>query len=935
MKNTFLLSFLIFFAFNSFAHKHTHDDEYEVRYINESMQLNNQIQENLRNNSPWQSFLSNYPEWFTYFNEYNYKPHRAFGSPITLSNGYSSEERFLSFVNTNLNDFNIPQDIVLSRKTENDKYINLDFTQYYNNLEIIDSRLYAKLTLDNKLVAFGLDVFSDISLDVIPTISESMAIESASENIISSITKKFVEDNLKILPIPFNGKYDFHLVYVVRVSTQLSFGPANYICYVDANNGNLLMRMNTVLYEAPAQANIHVEGEVYSTHPFNPSSVEDLINLRVQKGGGNYYTDSLGNVNVPGTGSATFSLEGLFAEVQTNGGIPSFNSQLSNANVSFDNSNSTIQERTAFYSVNKIHDHLKSVFPTFTGLDYALETNIDVQGSCNAYYDGTINFFAEGNGCNATAKIPDVVYHEYGHGINNYRYGSGMWNGGLNEGYADIWAISLTESPVLGFGWDITDPSVYVRRYDQDRKVYPQDLVGEVHADGEIIAGAFWDTYLNLNDMQQMLNLFKYTFDGAPDGPNGTEGIIYTDVLVEVLFADDNDANLTNGTPNDLAIIQAFALHGITLLSNAVIAHSPVSLAPGNIAINISANISATYSWALSSANCFYRVNDNQNWNSLSMTPNGNNFTATIPAQTNGNIVAYYISLTDNYGFESGINPQESNIVPLKDANLPYFTMVGFELYNEEDFDFNVGFWQTGDPSDNATTGLWEIGAPIGSYDDPSSLSGIVQTATQHTQNGYACAFTGNASSINDGIGTNDVDGGHTTLYSPYYNLSSYINPAFTYWRWYTNNPSSGANPGADWWQVLITDDGVNWVYVENTLSSDLSWRRNAFRVKDYVNLSSSVQLKFIASDSIRPGQNLDGGSLIEAAVDDLHLYESLGNGTSIEQNVSDGKMPKIIRVTDYLGREVNPKSKTLNINNLIYYFDDGSVKKKSIYSKL
>ena len=935
MKNTLLLTALILFTFNSFAHKHTHHDDYEIRYIKESMQMNNQVQENLRNNSPWQSFLSNYPQWFTYFNEYNYKPHRAFGSPIILSNGNSLEERFLSFVNTNLNDFNIPQDIVLTRETENDKYINLDFTQYYNNLEIIDSRIYAKITLDNKLVAFGLDVFSDISLDVIPSISEVMAIESASENIISSITKKSVEDNLKILPIPVNGKYEFYLVYVVRVSTQLSHGPANYICYVDANNGDLLMRMNTVLYEAPPQANIHVEGEVYSTHPFNPSSVENLINLRVQKGGGNYYTDSLGNVNVPGSGNATFSLEGLFAEVQTNGSVPTFNSQLSNTNVSFDNSNSTIQERTAFYSVNKIHDHLKSVFPTFTGLDYALETNIDVQGSCNAYYDGTINFFAEGNGCNATAKIPDVVYHEYGHGINNYRYGSGMWNGGLNEGYADIWAISLTQSPVLGYGWDISDPSVYVRRYDQDRKVYPQDLVGEVHADGEIIAGAFWDTYLNLNDMPQMLNLFKYTFDGAPDGPNGTEGIIYTDVLVEVLFADDNDANLTNGTPNDIAIIQAFALHGITLLSNAVIAHSPVSLAPGNIDINISANISATYSWALSSANCFYRVNDNQNWNALSMTANGNNFTATIPAQSNGNIIAYYISLTDNYGFESGINPQESNVVPLKDANLPYFTMVGYELYNEEDFDFNVGFWQTGDPLDNATTGLWEIGAPIGSYDDPNSLSGIVQTATQHTQNGYACAFTGNASSINDGIGANDVDGGHTTLYSPYFNLSSYINPAFTYWRWYTNNPSSGANPGADWWQVLITDDGVNWVYVENTLSSDLSWRRNAFRVKDYVNLSSSVQLKFIASDSIRPGQNLDGGSLIEAAVDDLYLYESLGSGTNIEQNISDAIMPKVIRITDYLGREVDPNSKSRNINNLIYYFDDGSVKKKSIFTKL
>ena len=116
---------------------------------------------------------------------------------------------------------------------------------------------------------------------------------------------------------------------------------------------------------------------------------------------------------------------------------------------------------------------------------------------------------------------------------------------------------------MLGFGWDLQDPNICVRRYDQNKKVYPQDLVGEVHADGEIIAGAFWDTYLNLGSMPQMIDLFKYTFDAAPDGPNGTEGIIYTDVLLEVHYDDDNDNDLFNGTPNDNAIIQAFALHGI------------------------------------------------------------------------------------------------------------------------------------------------------------------------------------------------------------------------------------------------------------------------------------------------------------------------------------------------------------------------------------
>ena len=132
-----------------------------------------------------------------------------------------------------------------------------------------------------------------------------------------------------------------------------------------------------------------------------------------------------------------------------------------------------------------------------------------------------------------------------------------------------------------------------------------------------------------------------------------------------------------------------------------------------------------------------------------------------------------------------------------------------------------------------------------------------------------------NASSIFDGMGANDVDAGHTTLYSPYFDMTSYINPAISCYRWYTNSPASGANPNADWWQVLITDDGVNWKYVENNKSSEIDWRRYAFRVQDYVNLTSLVQLKFIASDSLRPGQNLDGGSLVEAAVDDLKVFET------------------------------------------------------------
>jgi hypothetical protein len=303
-------------------------------------------------------------------------------------------------------------------------------------------------------------------------------------------------------------------------------------------------------------------------------------------------------------------------------------------------------------------------------------------------------------------------------------------------------------------------------------------------------------------------------------------------------------------------------------------------------------------------------------------------FTTTIPAQPNGTVVAYYISLTDNFGNESAVTPMAANLSPINNANLPYFIMVGFEKIEEEDFDANFGFWQTGGVDDNATTGMWEIGSPIASYGDANDLSTICQTGAQHTQGGFQCAFTQNASSINDGLGSNDVDGGHTTLYSPYYDLSSYENPAFSYYRWYTNSPYSGANPGADWWQVMITDDGVNWQYVENNMSSDISWRKFAFRVSDYVALTSNVQLKFIASDSIRLGQNLDGGSLIEAAVDDLVLYEGQETSTSIN-NVLATK-PKLIKVTDLLGKQVDPRN-VIDNATLLYIYDNGSVERRKV----
>jgi hypothetical protein len=346
--------FIIFAIITSFlyARKHNHTDKNEIRYYNAKV-LDVTVQQQLREGSVWQAFLTDNPNWFVMFDENNQLPHKAFGEPIQL-NG-SSNAAVLNFLSTT--DFTLPSDLRSVNKIRNDKYINFDFNQFYNNIEVINSKVYAKLSLDNKLLAFGLDIYNDINIDVNPIINENTAITAAKEQINQPITDVLVQEKLMILPIPKNGKYEYHLIYIVKFKTRIEEGPAHYTCYVDANDATLLMRKNEVMYEAPLLAAATVSGDVFTTNPFNPSTNEKFKYLKAidQNTLANYYTDNNGEVVLPmNIGSQVrYKLEGLYSDVQTNGNTPDIYAALSSSNVIlFDNSSSTIQERTAYWAVN-------------------------------------------------------------------------------------------------------------------------------------------------------------------------------------------------------------------------------------------------------------------------------------------------------------------------------------------------------------------------------------------------------------------------------------------------------------------------------------------------------------------------------------------------------------------------------------------------------
>ena len=202
---------------------------------------------------------------------------------------------------------------------------------------------------------------------------------------------------------------------------------------------------------------------------------------------------------------------------------------------------------------------LAANYITTPWFDKPLPSHTNLARSCNAHWDtlaGTINFYSGNNQCANTGLISDIIYHEWGHGLDAKT--GGIKDGAYSEGFGDIMSMLITKSPIIGIGFGL-DGRV-VRDLDPD-KIYPQDARGGVHAEGMVIGSTFWDMFNEFKKYHtedEALNLLrKYAFQMIFTAEK------YTDVYDALLVIDDDDADLTNGTPNFCLINEPFAQHGL------------------------------------------------------------------------------------------------------------------------------------------------------------------------------------------------------------------------------------------------------------------------------------------------------------------------------------------------------------------------------------
>jgi len=760
----------------------------------------------------------------------------------------------------------------------------INFEQSVNGHKIAFAALKFRFTNDGRLERITKHSFGSPANTSIPSITAASAKQYAQQDLNGiTVMESNVDNNWCYFPVPSTNGYDLRPAYVFNIKGKSETLPVDLTGYIDGNSGEILYRSNKI----KETINQTVQGSVYKQNPLLPATNEPLANLRVTIGGIDYYTDTFGVLNVPTLNapiSATMSLDGKWSTViainGSSGVTPSFTNPIAANGLVYTYPTaapSSDRHVNAYYHVNRVHDFMKGYFPSFIDMDFPLPTNVDVtSGTCNAFYSGSsINFFAAGGGCNSFAECGDIIYHEYGHGISDNFYASmgvgTIFNGALNEGSSDVWGISITEDPVLGKG--ASPNGGIIRRYDLAPKVYPVDIIGEVHADGEIIAGAWWDVAVNLSSVDTMTQIFTDTYYSTPDGPDGTEGQVYHEVLIGALQSDDDDNNILNGTPHFAQIITAFARHGIYLLGDASITHTEIPNQPENTPVNISATFNVTSPGYFKNLLLHYRQRGGQ-WDSVIMVNQQATsvFNAQLAGQPAGTIIDYYMTVVDTFGMVNVSFPQSYDpLAAPSSVTIPYQFGVGIAPKMTVDFETPLSGWTVGNViGDNATAGKWIIAKPVGSFLTTAAGTLAVQPNMDHTTGTTGqCLVTGNAGSTSSGIGVADVDGGKTTTITQVFDVSGFVEPVIEYWRWYSNN--AGNNGGQDNWIVFIKDSAsANWLYrVDYTKATDNQWRRRLFKLNEYLPSSTKFVMKFQAEDT-------SPSSTVEAAVDDIVIYEKV-----------------------------------------------------------
>jgi hypothetical protein len=255
--------------------------------------------------------------------------------------------------------------------------------------------------------------------------------------------------------------------------------------YVDAATGDVLEKTNVLKAKDG-------KGRVFDPNPvvtLNDTSLRD-------------------NSQIPDSAYSEVTLRDLDGSGQIQGpfvSTKSTNNRVKRANLDFrfKRENRSFKEVMVYFHIDRVQRHIQEL--GFNNvLNRAIPVNVDGRSDDNSDYSPLTKSLTFGTGGVDDAEDAEIILHEYGHAIQDDQvsgFGAKMEGKAMGEGFGDYMAASFffdhkpaAMRPTVG-NWDATAYSganpPFLRRLDSN-KLYPRDLVGEEHADGEIWSACLW-----------------------------------------------------------------------------------------------------------------------------------------------------------------------------------------------------------------------------------------------------------------------------------------------------------------------------------------------------------------------------------------------------------------------------------------------------------
>lgn len=576
----------------------------------------------------------------------------------------------------------------------------------------------------------------------------------------------------------------------------------------------------------------------------NPETAVPMRYLDVTSSAGTVRTNANGDFVFPGVNtslSVTARFNGSYNLVLNEAGteyaltqsIPANQNNVLTMNPS--SSSQVTAQGNAFHHVNLLRDFIRSIIPTDSTADFTMTARVNLNDTCNAFFDGgSTNYFLPGGGCANTA-YSTVVGHENGHWL-NVRYGTGNGMDGMGEGNADVFAMYLYDTPVMGANFCGTGCNI---RSGLNTNPFCGDntpqCYGEVHADGEPWMGAAWKVRARLNTTHGnamgdlIANTLFLSWMNAYD-----QGAIRSIIEAQWLALDDDDGNLNDGSPHYPDIdagfreqsFPGFELRPVTIEDVTLVPDSTSEVGPYGIEARVTAHFDGA---SITGADLFWRVNGGAFASvplvSQGGTLRGNSIPAlaTTPAQ-----VDYYIVAADSQGHTLRW-PGPASVEGFRiGSSVPLWS---------DAFDAGAPAWTHGTYGDSPNPAdEWQLGDPAGESGDAASPGQIL------TWRDPSVAFSWpNCYGVDLGNGSNGNYGTnvHVWLRSPAIDCTNARGVQLTFRRWLS--VQYGA---ADQARVRVNGNIV-WSNPASTNLLEQAWNLQSLDISSWADTNPSVQIEF------------------------------------------------------------------------------------------